>query len=175
MVNENMAVLAAVDAEQRPAQTVSVGCDLARQYKDELVVLHVMPQELFDKRRQAMGQTSEVTADSVTPVSYGTVGQQSSDSSGTGYTIKDGEADAREVAAEVLDETVDNWSQISCQGRVGVPKQEILSEAQRIDARYLVIGGRKRTPIGKAVFGSTTQSILLEADRPVMTVMRDTS
>jgi len=41
------------------------------------------------------------------------------------------------------------------------------------EARYLVVGGRKRTPVGKALFGSVTQSLLLNADCPVVTLMDD--
>jgi nucleotide-binding universal stress UspA family protein len=52
--------------------------------------------------------------------------------------------------------------------------EEILGEADRRSVEYLVIGGRKRTPVGKAVFGSKTQSILLTAACPVVTVMSET-
>lgn len=48
----------------------------------------------------------------------------------------------------------------------------IADYAEKQDARYLVVGGRKRSPTGKAIFGSTTQSILLNATCPVLTVMQ---
>lgn len=49
----------------------------------------------------------------------------------------------------------------------------ILDYAQRVDARYIVLGGRKRSPVGKAVFGSVTQAVILNADRPVVTIQGD--
>ncbi|ATW87496.1 nucleotide-binding universal stress UspA family protein [Halohasta litchfieldiae] len=56
-------------------------------------------------------------------------------------------------------------------GLIGQPAAEILEYAEEIDTRYLVIGGQKRSPVGKALFGSTTQKVLLGAERPVVTVM----
>lgn len=53
----------------------------------------------------------------------------------------------------------------------GDPEKEILSVAGEIGADQIVIGGRKRTPIGKVLFGSVTQGVLLSADRPVTVVM----
>lgn len=56
-------------------------------------------------------------------------------------------------------------------GRIGQPAAQILEYADEIDAQYIVIGGQKRSPVGKALFGSTTQQVLLGAERPVVTVM----
>ncbi len=56
-------------------------------------------------------------------------------------------------------------------GRIGQPAAQILEYADDIDTRYIVIGGQKRSPVGKALFGSTTQQVLLGAERPVVTVM----
>ncbi len=56
-------------------------------------------------------------------------------------------------------------------GLIGQPAAEILEYADEVDARYLVIGGQKRSPVGKALFGSTTQKVLLGAERPVVTIM----
>lgn len=45
---------------------------------------------------------------------------------------------------------------------------EILRLAKRLDVNMICIGGRKRSPVGKALFGSVAQGIILAADRPVM-------
>ncbi|WP_262175233.1 universal stress protein [Haloarcula laminariae] len=41
------------------------------------------------------------------------------------------------------------------------------------DADLVIIGGAKRSPAGKAVFGSSTQDVLLEAPCPVVFVRRE--
>ena len=50
----------------------------------------------------------------------------------------------------------------------GDPAESILELADEEDADLVVVGGRKRSPAGKALFGSVTQSVILNADRPVM-------
>lgn len=47
------------------------------------------------------------------------------------------------------------------------PEDGILELVDEVDADHVVMGGRKRSPAGKAVFGSVTQTVILESDVPV--------
>ena len=47
---------------------------------------------------------------------------------------------------------------------------EVLEAAEAHQADLIVIGLRRRTPVGKLIMGSTSQRILLEADCPVLAV-----
>ena len=47
---------------------------------------------------------------------------------------------------------------------------EVLEAAEKYRADLIVIGLRKRTPVGKLIMGSTAQQILLEASCPVLAV-----
>ncbi len=46
----------------------------------------------------------------------------------------------------------------------------IVGLATDVDADLVVVGARRRTPVGKAVFGSVTQSVVLDSPVPVTVV-----
>lgn len=146
-----MVILAPIDVDQEYERVLTVGRNLADAYDDELVVLFVLSEEDYEEEREDRLATTEYSE----------------------YPMSQAEEDASKrverVATTVLGEDAD----FHARGRVGEPTPEIISVAEEVGARYVVIGGRKRTPTGKALFGSITQSVLLNADRPVVTVMSD--
>lgn len=48
--------------------------------------------------------------------------------------------------------------------------EDLLDVAAREDAELIVIGLRRRTPVGKLILGSNAQRILLDASCPVLAV-----
>jgi len=47
---------------------------------------------------------------------------------------------------------------------------EVVDVATQLDAEMIVIGMRRRSPVGKLFLGSTAQDVLLNASVPVLTV-----
>jgi nucleotide-binding universal stress UspA family protein len=50
------------------------------------------------------------------------------------------------------------------------PADDLIAVAKETSADFIVIGLRRRTPVGKLILGSNAQRILLEAPCPVMAV-----
>jgi nucleotide-binding universal stress UspA family protein len=50
------------------------------------------------------------------------------------------------------------------------PAEDLISVAETNDAELIVIGLRRRTPVGKLILGSNAQRILLDAPCPVLAV-----
>lgn len=138
-----MVILSAVDNGDFGESIVATAYDLAEAYDDELIVLHVMTRDQFESRFDNQ----------------------------IDYYVDDGAAHAAETAKDIVTETLSEADRVSPQGRVGAPAEEIINTTQSLNPRYLVLGGRKRSPVGKAVFGSITQSVLLSVTTPTVTVM----
>lgn len=140
-----MTILCAVDDDQFSEGVVTTASDLAEAYDDDLVVLHVMTRQQFDARSESQPE----------------------------YYVDQGADDAANTARTIATRTLENTDRVVTKGRVGEPAEEIVEAAERLEPRYLVLGGRKRSPVGKALFGSITQSVLLEVEAPTVTIMHD--
>jgi nucleotide-binding universal stress UspA family protein len=140
-----MAVLTAIGEERRSNPVLEVAANLAEAHGERLDVLHVVPEEEFETHKAAIED----------------------------FSFAQEEQSAATFAEEVAEETLDNTADISGIGRVGDPVKQTISVVKETDPRYIVIGGRRRSPAGKAVFGSKTQDILLESPVPVVTVMQE--
>ncbi|MEY7851072.1 universal stress protein [Natrarchaeobius sp. A-rgal3] len=70
-----------------------------------------------------------------------------------------------EATASYLSE---NGVTVSTRREHGDPAATILAVADDADADAVVMSGRKRSPVGKALFGSVTQNVALNSPVPVV-------
>lgn len=53
------------------------------------------------------------------------------------------------------------------------PAEDLIAVAEEVSAEFIVIGLRRRSPVGKLILGSNAQRILLDAPCPVLAVKAD--
>ncbi|WIV65919.1 universal stress protein [Natrialbaceae archaeon AArc-T1-2] len=140
-----MVIVAAVNETERAGAVVEEARTLADRFDDELHVVHVLTRSEFtDIEQEQVKQTGQPA------------GKQNV------------EELAADIATELAEQVTDEFTPV---GLIGDPDERIVRYAREQDARYTVIGGRKRSPIGKAVFGSTAQSVLMSSDQSVLVVI----
>ncbi|WP_440764205.1 universal stress protein [Natronorubrum sp. DTA7] len=79
---------------------------------------------------------------------------------------------AVEVAVDVLESGDVDWS---LHETTGEPAEAILEFADERDSDVIVLGIGTESPIGKVLFGSVAQAVILASDRPVTIVPEDRS
>lgn len=148
-----MVILAAVGEKHGQDGIIEVGYDLATTYDVPLHVLHVIPQRDAESHFEALREIREFR--------------------NLGFDVE--RKRAEEIAEDMVEAALETYDRelIVPEGRIGDPATEIIKRADALDPSYTVVGGRKRTPTGKALFGSVTQSVILDSTRPVVTYMSD--
>ena len=94
-----------------------------------------------------------------------------------GGTVTSADLHDEETLPDAVDVAVETLEAAGIAAEVrqihGDPADEIVAAANGIDADCIALSGRKRSPAGKALFGSVTQSVLLSTDRPVLSVLSE--
>lgn len=141
-----MPVVAAVDRSDRAGAVVEQAVRLGEAFDESVEVVHVLTREEFvSLERTNVTQTGRaIPVDDIVEI-------------------------AREIAEEAIADA-EAGGDIEPVGLVGDPADEIVAYADDHDAAYIVVAGRKRSPVGKALFGSVAQSVLLSATRPVVSL-----
>ena len=83
-------------------------------------------------------------------------------------SIKEMEADLEKVKLEVEDQGVPCETHLLIRGMM--PGEDLVDYAQENGMDEIVIGIRRRSKVGKLVFGSNAQYVILHAPCPVTTV-----
>lgn len=138
-----MVIVVAISDSEQSRDIAARANELAQAFDDELHLVHVIEETEYTRIVEKQSNTRETETGSV-------------------------EDNAAIQAAKGFDEVISADYEVI--GRVGNPGTKIIEYAEEVDARYLVVGGRARSPVGKAFFGSVTQSILLNTERPVVAV-----
>lgn len=88
---------------------------------------------------------------------------------------KDGEEAVERVARDAIEAAIENPEEKNVRARaaLGEPATEILERIREDDPHYVVMGSRKRTPVGKAILGSVAQLVMLNSSVPVVSVQVD--
>jgi len=60
--------------------------------------------------------------------------------------------------------------ELKASGEGSDPAEDLIELAEEADAAFIVIGLRRRSPVGKLLLGSNAQRVLLDASCPVLAV-----
>lgn len=94
-----------------------------------------------------------------------------SDRGGSGFTGEQA-AEQEQSLQGVKDEMAEAGIEVDVRGLVRgkEPAEDLIVVAEETEASLIVIGLRRRTPVGKLILGSNAQRVLLDAPCPVLAV-----
>jgi nucleotide-binding universal stress UspA family protein len=148
-LNSVLVALGAGDAD-RVERLATEAVDIAGPAGATVVIGHVFTGDEFDSRVDALGFDRETVAVDDVARRHSTV---------------------RELAAHLEEAGVD----YEVRGAIGDYGEKVVALAESLGSDMVLVGGRKRSPTGKAVFGSVAQDVMLSAPCPVTFVRADTA
>ncbi|MDG5777658.1 universal stress protein [Haloarculaceae archaeon H-GB2-1] len=149
MALETVVLAVGPEDDDRIEELAATAIDVAGPAGARVVLAHVFTREEFDDALETLDYEFGESADPDEVAAHHT-------------TIR--EIGSRLSEAGVVYET---------RGAVGNHGDRIVDLSEDMDADLVVVGGHKRSPTGKAVFGSTAQQVMLNAACPVTFVRKD--
>ena len=147
MALETVLLAVGSDDEKRIESLADVASDVAGPAGATVVLAHVFAREELDEIT-ALSEYDEVEDPDVVARQHTTMTR----------------------LADLLD---DAGVDTETRGAIGEHGERIVDLAEEVDADMVFVGGRRRSPTGKAVFGSTAQEVLLNSPCPVTFVRTD--
>ena len=132
------------ESEDRAERLVAEAIAVAEPAGAEVVLTHVFTDEEFSDVRSRLG---------VDEASEGS----------TPDAVAERHTTTRALSKALTEAGVSH----TVRGAVGDHADEVVEAASEIGADRVVVGGRRRSPTGKAVFGSVAQEVLLSSPCPV--------
>ncbi|NYF97040.1 universal stress protein [Janibacter cremeus] len=86
----------------------------------------------------------------------------------SGEAARKNDSDLRRVGARLEDADVKGEVRGLVRGKE--PAEDLIAVAEETDASLIIIGLRRRTPVGKLILGSNAQRVLLDAPCDVLAV-----
>ena len=150
MSMETILLAVGTEDENRAEQLAAEAIDVAEPADATVVIAHVFDDDEFDAVRAQL---------SVDPNSEGSTPNAVAERHTTTRTI------SKALSAAGVDHSV--------RGAVGDHADGVVSIAEDVEADRVIVGGRRRSPTGKAIFGSVAQEVILSAPCPVTFVRED--